>query len=91
MMSRRAIDDYRSARAIVKFWKRGTASHVETALLTAIAMSDLEIRARLRVAFPVLVQAWEDDFAETDRGEEPAHDDYPEDGEETPPREERER
>jgi hypothetical protein len=55
-----ALDDPKMARDIVDYWNNGTASHVETALLDAIAHADGNIKARLRLMFPALVDAYDD-------------------------------
>lgn len=55
-----AMDDPSQARDIVRFWDRGSASHVETALLNAIAHADENIKERLRREFPALVEAYDE-------------------------------
>lgn len=52
-----ALDDPRQARDIVQFWKQGTASRGERAIIEAYIALDTTLRARLEKAFPALCAA----------------------------------
>jgi len=54
------LDNYNDCCDIILFYSSGTASHFETAIIDAIKIADAAHRARIAVAFPVLVQAYMD-------------------------------
>jgi len=54
------LDNYNECKDILHFFDQGTASHFETAIITALRLADIAHRARIALAFPVLVQAFLD-------------------------------
>lgn len=51
------LDDPEEAVNIVEFWKRGTASSAETAIIETYLKIDQKLKNRFRIMFPALTNA----------------------------------
>ena len=51
-------DDVEYCKQVLEFFDKGTASHFEVGIVTALQRADLQTRARIAQGFPALVQAY---------------------------------
>lgn len=54
------LDDYYQCRDILEFFDKGTASGLETHLISALVVADKQNTEHIRKAYPMLVLAFED-------------------------------